>query len=64
MLAWVQLLAPIVLGILNLFFSPKDARAAAIDDLMDRLSKIRAAIKESQDTGGDTSAIEDQINHK
>ena len=65
MLSWITLLAPIALELLKIFTGKdQNAKAAAKEELLAAMARIRAAVQKAEDTGGDTSAIEDIINKK
>jgi hypothetical protein len=65
MLAIIAAALPIILEMIKLIFAaPSDKRADVAKDIMDDLAKIRAAIQKSQETEGDTSELEEIINHR
>lgn len=71
MLAAIIALAPLVLEILKLFVTSKASGAdkkAAVDEatqaLKNTIARLRAAIDKAEETEGDTSAIEDEINKR
>ena len=63
MFAWLSLLAPIVLEVLKLIFAtPSDQRPAVAESVRKRISELYAAVKQSQETEGNTDALEKLIN--
>lgn len=62
----VTLLAPIILELLKIFFGGGNAteKEKAQKEILEYLAKIRVAIQKAEDSGGDTSEIEDVINRK
>lgn len=65
-MALITLLAPILLEIIKIFFSKSsdEQKQAAANEIRATLAKIRAATQKAEDTGGDTSDLEDVINGK
>lgn len=63
-MAWLTLLAPILLELLKIFFSktPEEEKRKAQQEILEKLRVIRAAITKAEDTGGDTSDLEDIVN--
>jgi len=61
----LTLLAPLLVELLKLFFSPDstaEAKEKAVNQVIDNIKLINAALKKAEDTDGDTKDIEDIIN--
>lgn len=66
-MAWLTLLAPIVLELLKIFFGKRDDAETlkkAQQDIMEKLRLIREAMSKAQESEGDTSDLEDIVNKK
>jgi hypothetical protein len=63
-MAWLTLLAPILLELLKIFFSKTDVevKQQAQKDILEKLRQIRAAMAKAEETEGDTSDLEDIVN--
>lgn len=63
-MAWLTLLAPILLELLKIFFSKSDdsVKQKAQQEILAKLREIRAATAKAEETGGDTSDLEDIVN--
>lgn len=63
-MGWVTLLAPIILELLKIFFSksPEEIKKKAAQDVLERVKAIREALSKAEETGGDTSDLEKEIN--
>jgi hypothetical protein len=56
---------PVVLEVIKLFSStPEQDREKVKGALLERIARVRAALKKAEDTEGDTQDIEDLINGK
>jgi len=63
---WLVLLAPIVLELMKILFSKSDSevKEKAAKDILNTIKEIGAALNKAEETGGDTSDIEDIINKR
>ncbi len=62
----ITLLIPIVLELLKLFFrrdASEAAKESAAKDFMEKIRQINAALNKANESGGDTSDLEDIINN-
>lgn len=63
-MAWLTLLAPLIVELLKLFFgkdTTAEAKEKAKSEIIDQLKRINAALKKAEDTDS-TQDLEDIIN--
>jgi len=63
-LSLLSLAAPIILEVLKIFWGPTPDKAKVAQEILDNIKRIRAALDKAEETGGDTSDIEKEINKR